>query len=445
LKTELDLALEAIVRNNAIPEAYEVAAEHGWYELFPGVIYQDDGETKQMESATARQIIKQAKKDETYAGPEPEDDATCIKEAEQLVEMAEQAWAQYIRGPEVEIILTLAYGPGGWEDAPKNGDAPAASAAAEPEQAEPTAAADDDEQAGPQDLSDVPENLKTVEPWQDYNQDTVAQITEGVNFYVEEGGDELSDLLGHIWAFESTHKNRVKVIKHVKAAWEQVRAAQAPAEAPAAEPESAPTPEPEPEPAAAEPAPEPEPEKPKPAAKPKAAAKPAEPSPVEDGDDNVAYKALRAGVERELAAERVQIPKPPTVEMADLPWEWREISNEDLHNFHMQYAALAYYKSYVQSREERIAMHCKEAADELRNKLLVESPKYDEKNKEIKVTVLEAQIESDDNVKAWRKRQRKHEAFALQAKRETESYYKLVEALSRLESMRHQAWERGRK
>ena len=111
----------------------------------------------------------------------------------------------------------------------------------------------------------------------------------------------------------------------------------------------------------------------------------------------------------------------------------------------MVYSAAAYYKSSVQTREERIAMHCKEAADELTNTLLVKAKKYDDKGKEIRVTFLEAEIAGDPNVKKWRRLQRKHEQFALAAKRETESYHKLVESVSRLWTMRQNTYERGRK
>lgn len=432
MSTGLDLALAAIVRNNATDEAYRVAAEQSWFELVPGIIYQ--GETSQMSPADqlelsasqARSIIKQAKKDEMYDADEPGDDATCIKEAGTLVDMAEQAWAQYIRGPEVEAILKLA------NRAPEGDDAEAEQNGAAAHEPEPEAAAepevepdDDNEQAPKQDLSDVPENLKTVEPWQDYKKDTTASVTNGINVLVEENPDDLADVLGHIWAYESANKNRVKIIKHVKAAWEAARPGQA---APVEEPT------PEPEAAAEEPTPEPTPE-------PKAAEKPeVKESPQQvDAEDDVAYRTLREGVERQLVQERLQVPKPPTEEVPDLPWHWHDISSQDLHNFYGYYSAMGYYKSYIVSREERLAMHCRSAADELAGALLVKMGAV----KDAKVTLIQAQIESDEHVKTWRKRQRKHELFAAQAKREMESYQKLTEQLSRMETMKQNAYLRS--
>jgi hypothetical protein len=470
--TEQDLrdALEAIVLGAATDEAYEVAEDAGWRELFRGCIYKIEGEKKQMDATTARSIITQARKDETYGGEMPEDDAACIQAAEELVDMAKQAWDQYIRGPEVEVILKLAEN--------GNGGDPKAEAAPPEQQAEPEAddQTDDEEVAPPQDLTGVNEQLMRVEPWEGYNEDRVKDITEGINIALE-SDDEPADLLAHIWAYESSHKNRVRILKHVKAAWERVSGQENPAEQGAEdrakEPEaraevSEPTADGESvgearvgddvqsaervsqeedakrvsgggeveSDAGTEPVGE--------AGQPRTEDRRAEHAEQEAPKDR-AYATLVSAVDRQLANERLDIPKPPSDSVPELPWKWNDVSDGDLRDLHMQYASLAYYKTYQQSREERIAMHCKEAADEISNKLLINTPKYDEKGKEIKVTLLEAQISSDENVKKWRRLQRQHEMYALTAKREAESYQKLVEALSRLETMRHNAWERARR
>ena len=74
---------------------------------------------------------------------------------------------------------------------------------------------------------------------------------------------------------------------------------------------------------------------------------------------------------------------------------------------------------------------------------LVAAAKYDEKGKEVRVTFLEAEIEDDENVKLWRRRQRKHEAFASALRSERDSYSKLLEGFSRHESMRQDEWQRA--
>lgn len=424
---------------------------------------------------TARTIIKQAIKDETYGGAEPEDDATCIKEADQLVEMAEQAWAQYIRGPEVETILKLAA-------AMPNGDSPADDPREEPvsdgeSDTTDEGLADEESETAPEtNLEDLDPELTKVEPWEGYGEDRVKDITEGINIAMAEvdaNPTDQSALISHIWAYEMAHKRRARVLKHVKEANDQLTGGsgggteETPAtdsaqetervresgdegvsqatEGTADESDAAN----EPKSDAGEPASEAGTEREKPSTKAPAESKGSgsnrgEAKPFGE-DKNPAYRALIEGVERELEAERVHLPSPPSEPIPDLPFRWADISNSDLHDFHMQYAAAAYYKSYIVSRDDRIAIHCKNAADELHRELLNAATKIDEKGKPIPVTVLEAQVEGDPNVKSWRKRQRKHEAFAISAKRELDSYHKLVEALSRMESMRHQAWERGRK
>jgi hypothetical protein len=415
-----------------------------------------------MEVTTAREIIKRAKADETYEGPIPEDNATLITEAQSLVEMAEQAWAQHIRGPDVEAILRLAAeGQDG--------------AAADEEQAteEPEAEVEDAPKADviPSKLTNAPANLQKSEPWEGYGEYRVSDVTNGLNWYRENDPEAFLDLLRHVWAYETSHKNRSRILEFAVEIWkrsggevdaeedveaeattaESERAEEATAEATAeaeadvdesigdelqaAEEEEGKTSdatdvaERETRPARSEGRPDER-----------------KPSTEDRPGGSGAYRKLIEIVERELKNERLDgIPEPPKEEAPELPWKWADVTDTQLQNMHMQYASFAYYKGYVRARDERIALHCKEAADELHNALLVKAPKYDEKGKEIKVTVLEAEISSDSNVKRWRKLQRKHELLAAQAKQEQESYLKLVEALSRLETMRHNAWERSKR
>jgi hypothetical protein len=85
------------------------------------------------------------------------------------------------------------------------------------------------------------------------------------------------------------------------------------------------------------------------------------------------------------------------------------------------------------------------AADDIHNAILVKLPRYDERDKEKRVALIEAEVESDENIKRWRRRQRKHETFAAAHRNERDSIGRLVDALSRHESMRHQEWERSGK
>lgn len=449
------MALDAVVRGVPTDEAYTVIEQAGWHELFFGCVYKEEST---LEANVAREIITRAKKDETFAGPMPEDDETCVKEAQNLVEMAEQAWAQHIRGPEVEAILNIAKGN-------KNGDAPKAEVEAE---SKSEGSSDDEESTTevqtPKAFQGLDKGLVKMEPYDGYGDDTVASITEAINYYVEEAPDDIQDVLKHIWAYESGHKKRSRVLKFVietyKRVGGEVETPEAEAEAEGTEEGSGPdTGEDVPsseesqgqedsestesdasddaEPEASQESGEGQADEGKSDAESKSSGS--------GGSKGNPYEKLVAQVDSEIKAERLDVPSPPEEKAPDLPWKWSETSDSQLHDYHMQYAACAYYKAYQLAVQERIAMHCKEAADQLHNAKLISINKYDDKNKEKKVAVIEAEINSDPSIKRWRKLQRKHEQNAAQAKRELESYHKVVEALSRLETMRHNSWERARR
>ena len=396
-----------------------------------------------MEVITAREIIKRAKADDMYEAAIPEDDATALKEAQGLVEMAEQAWSQHIRGAEVEAILKLASGGDG--DAPEKAEEPKAEeepeTPPEPDHAPPET--DEGKDTPPSDLTTAPEALQKSEPWDGYGEYRVSDVTNGLNWYFENDQENFLDLCKHVWAYETSHKDRSRVLEFVIEAWKRAGGV---VDEPKVE-EPVPTPEAEVEKTEAPPADAGDDAEPEAGPAPEEArvdeAKPGgEDKPAGSG----AYRKLIEIVERELKNERLDgIPEPPKEEAPALPWQWADITDTQLHDWYMQYSSLAYYKSYMWARDQRIAMHCKQAADELNNALLVKADRYDEKGKEIRVTFIEAQISTDPNIKRWRKLQHKHELMATQAKNELDSYNKLVENLSRLETMRHQSWERGRK
>lgn len=421
---------------NATNEAHEVAAIYGWHELFPGTIYREE---IWMEVEIAREIIKRAKADDMYEAPMPDDDATCIVEAQGLVEMAEQAWAQHVRGPDVEAILRLVAG---------EHDGVTAEVESEPEsEPEPESVPQGDVVLDA--LRDVPDNLKKSEPWEGYNDSRVVDITEGLNWYRENDPEEYVDLLKNVYAYEEARKNRQRILEFVLESWSRSQGiADDVIESVVETPE-----EPEEEPDEEEPEEEEddgEPEEDEQASEAEAS-EPAEEPPIEEAQSQAEdllpghgdpYKKLLENIERDLKNERIDgIPDPPSDGVPELPWRWADITDIDLQNLHGQYASMAYYKGYVRSREERIALHCKEAADEMHSVLLVKAPKYDDKGKEVRITVMEAEIASDPNVARWRKLQRKHESMAAQARQEQESYLKVVEALSRHHTMRKDVWE----
>lgn len=428
---DLSDALNAIVQGNATDEAYDVAARFGYYELCYGIIYRKEN---WMKITTAREILTRAKKDDIFDGEIPGTDAEVLAKAGEIVELAEQAWTSNVRGPEVEAILNLA-------KADQNGDAP--------EKSEESDTGDEHSapEGTPSVFSGLPEKLSKEEPWAGYNDGSVKDVTEGIVWFAEsddsEQKDEILDILKNAWAYESEHKDRSRVLTFIKDAFVRyggelgdVVVEEAPDEVEAEE--------------VAEIAEEIQAEE---SAESETEAEPMVMPGMEPVEAEVEHKETPSAeaklvefVVAELARERVDgIPKPPQEQAPELPWNWADITDIQLHDLHMQYASLAYYKAYQRARDERIALHCKEAADEIRNKLLIAAPKYDEKNKEIKITVLEAQIASDPNIRRWRKTQAKYDRYTVQARHELDALQKLVEALSRLMTVRHEAWERQRR
>jgi hypothetical protein len=64
-------------------------------------------EKPEVNATQARALLAQGKKDGTYEAPIPEDDKKAISDAEDLLDLARTAWAQHVRGPEVEILLKM--------------------------------------------------------------------------------------------------------------------------------------------------------------------------------------------------------------------------------------------------------------------------------------------------------------------------------------------------
>jgi hypothetical protein len=167
------------------------------------------------------------------------------------------------------------------------------------------------------------------------------------------------------------------------------------------------------------------------------------PEAVEEEPDEIDYSDLVAEVEEALERERLHVPEPPVDDPPMLPYDYSKVSDADLQSLHAQFSSFAYRANYLLMRDDRIAHIAKMQADEMARELLVATAKYDDHGKERKVSFIEAEIESTAALKKLRSIQRRHEIFAQAHRRERDSYSKLVESMSRLESMRHNVWERS--
>ena len=416
-----------------------------------------------MDAQMARAILVQGRKDGTHERPIPEEDGKLIADAEELVAMAQTAWDQHVRGPEVEVLLKMAA-------EGVNGDGPAEVEveAEAPPTPEPTP------EPEPIPAPGSPEaDLLDVEPWEGFSEESVSTVISGINSASKEyAPDEFRDLMAHVWAFEQEHKCRSTVLDHLQNLANKLVAAQQTQEVLEEVPEAPVETPPEPQEETPEETPEtpPEPEEPAPVeatAEPEAEQPAAHPMPVtpklapedrvnlpirkkqpptehETEKDNDYVDLIRL-IDTQLAQERVHTPSAPTETVPDVPWDWTKMSDGDLQRFHGVFSAIAYYKGYVLAREERIGLACKMAADELHNELMVLLPKQDEHGKEKRVALIEAEVEDDENMRKWRRRQRKHETFAAAHRYERDSISRLVEALSRHATLRHDEWERSGK
>jgi hypothetical protein len=353
----------------------------------------------------AKAIINQAKIAEIYEGPIPDDEEKAISEAGKLVELAQDAWNQSVRGAEVESILRIANDEfGGVEES-------------EPEAVDP-----EPEEVEEEELEELEEEGEVVEdggspmPWEGYNKELAVDIVKSLNSRSKDlSGDELRDFLQLVWKYESATDARQTVLNHLDklAGKIESESTEEHAEDELEVPEVTEV--------------------------------------VVDAEETVTrvewqetpYRSIIDSIDSELASDRRHAPEPPSDEAPELPWDWTKLSDTQVQSLYSYYSVLAYHKNFLVTREDRIALECKRAADELANELISALDKYDEKGKEKKVTLIEAEVEADHNVSNWRRMQRKHEAYCAQARRERDSLYKIVEALSRFETMRQQEWQRS--
>lgn len=406
----------------------------------------------------ARAILAQAKADETYEGPIPQDDSKAISEAESLVEQAQTAWDQFARGPEVEAILRLASETfdGSRDKAPQTDEK-------QIDEVEREASQPSDNEPEAVDPDPVPlteEEMRTTEPWDKYSVERVNDVISGINAAVNSYSEnDLTALMGHIWVYEEANKRRATILTHLQEIANKLQTGDELPDDPEDVTDNAPgfadpdvgSDDPEVQEEAQEPESEAELPVERSAPQPEPRQHEDETGPTQEviqekrqeSEDRTEYLSLVEQVDSELRSERMHVPSAPDEDVPDLPWDWTKMTDRQLHSFYGMYSSISYYKSYLLERDERMAAHCRQAADEIHNVLLVNSDKYDENGKQKPITLLEAEIENDERVKTWRQRQRKHEMYAASHRRERDSLLKLVEALSRAESMRHQEWERS--
>lgn len=161
------------------------------------------------------------------------------------------------------------------------------------------------------------------------------------------------------------------------------------------------------------------------------------PKDEEPSDDEPDYKKLGEAIEKKVEEEHFAIPAPLPDNIAEMPFDLTELSEEQLRRLHS--ANLSYFgrASYVSKIEKALANACKNIADEYHDKAIVDLPKVDpETEKDKSATQLKAEAESDATVRRWRRRQHNHEEMRDSMKADADIFKQNLDSLSRDWTMR---------
>lgn len=436
-----------------------------------------------MNPRKARAILIQAKADDVFEGPIPEDDDIAVTAATSVVKMAAEAMKAGVKGDAVVSILRLSESDVPEEDVPQvthfepnNGagtpveeiqtatkpwseirdKAIAENPGLEQKIEEEREKLDAEITSHDEAAADLAAKLKPEEPWEGYDDEKVTEILADLQIVAEGGVEDHEQVLRDVRTYETAHKGRVRVLRLIEQALgEDEQAQEDPQGAEAPPPEA-----PDPAPPEADPSGEvgdeegegdspeagdesgPEggdaPDDPEPAApEPSDEDRPGEDAPSSATEDQ--YRALTTDAELELIEQVRTIPLKVEEENLNIPFDWTTLTDKQVQKFYGLYAALAYRAGFEMLMEEAKARVCKEAADELHAYLLTQS----DEDKYKSLTMLEAEIVQDENLKLWRSRARRHDAAAKNHRNERDAYSKIVESLSRLETMRDNEWNRS--
>lgn len=426
----LSQATNAVTLGYADDNAKRIVAAAGGEVIADGIWA---GPDRDMTPATARAIINQARSGGNYDGPVPEDDSTAVAQAEEIVQMAEAAYNAMVRGPEVMAILNLAA---------NQVDEIAVEDLEIAEEGLTAANEAFDLEVPPQEKEE-----SVDEPWSNYDEHKLAEIYSRLPY-----ADD--DLLDHVYEYETAHKGRIRVLNRIEEergkSNEEVEENAAPEEKP-----QEPRAEKFQEDRSAEQVSGEEPYvgsqqasnvsdwAPKSNAGFVTGSEGSEQN-GEASDEVAEEEELARAIEETLKRERLHVPPPIEAETPELPFDLTEVPDRELRRLYSNFTALAYRVSYLLMIEEAKARNFKDRSDELYQELLVRAEKVDHDTERPKtLDVLRAEIEQDPNIKKWRRKQRTHESFALAYRHEMQSYYKVLESLSRLASMRQQEFERS--
>lgn len=157
-----------------------------------------------------------------------------------------------------------------------------------------------------------------------------------------------------------------------------------------------------------------------------------------EGDDAEHTELLKT-VHELIARERLHVPPAIESEPVELPFDLTTVGDKELQKLFSAFTAYSYRAGYLLMLEEASEHKCKEAADEIVEAYVANN----EADKDATVTKVKAEAEQHDEVKKWRKRQRRHGILAMSLRKDRDNYDRVCERLSRIETMRQDEWQRA--
>jgi hypothetical protein len=276
----------------------------------------------------------------------------------------------------------------------------------------------------------IPERMAEV-PFDDYDSLKITKI----KLKIESG--EADEYLDAIAAYEQTFKNRKRVLEYVEKRKEELEKEHEP-QAEEAEPPREEALEREAEDAA--------PSIPDGAGE--SGQEGSEDSGEEDGDDGrriveQEYEELVKDAEKEHRSSWIHRAPDPEIVDIDIPYDVTQISDKKLQTLYSAYSALAYRINYLLALEEAKLRRVKLAVKEARAYLFAEAVKYDHQNHARTMTDINAHIDTDPVMKEWLLKENVLEANVESYRTQRDGYYREVDMLSRLATMRQQEAERS--
>jgi hypothetical protein len=156
-----------------------------------------------------------------------------------------------------------------------------------------------------------------------------------------------------------------------------------------------------------------------------------------EGDDPEHTELLET-VHELIARERLHVPAQIEDDPVELPFDLTTVGDKELQQLYSAFNAYSYRAGYLLMIEEAAEHKCKEAADEIVEAYIAKSDLEDST-----VTKVKAEAEQHDQVKKWRKRQRRHGILATSLRKDRDNYDRVCERLSRIETMRQDEWQRA--